>query len=309
MLKTTTRRHVITIALTTTLSFLAVQVAIAWPVAGTLQDDPVISAIRITNVTDKSFTVSWLTDVAAGGEVRYGTTPALGSTRGHDADIGSSAYVHHVTIGGLTPNTIYYFDVVSDGSVDDNGGAHYQFTTPSTGSVPGVDYAFGTVYHEDGTTPAHGAVVYVTLVDRDGSGSPGASATLSAVTNNAGAWFVNLASVRTGDYTSFFQYTATGGDDLHVQVQAGPAGMAAMAIDVGQTNDAGGNPKALPDLVLRGIADVNGDGAARAADLQDIAKRWGSQRTSPNYLARADLDADGDIDGADIRRGAAGWRQ
>jgi len=332
MLKNWTRKYTIIAALAGALSLLAVHAAVARPASGRVQLDPfripkpvlspvegsefripngpIISAIRITNVTDKSFSASWLTDVAAGGEVRYGTDPAsLGNTKGHDADISTSAHVHHVTIGGLTPDTTYYFDVVSDGTVGNNSGAHYQFTTPPTASVPGVDYVFGSVYQQDGTTPMQGAVAYVTLVDRDGSGSPGASATLSAVTNSEGVWFVNLASARTDDYSVFFEYTAAGGDDLHVQVQATPTGMAALVDDVGQTNDANGNPVSLPDLALSRTSDVNGDGTANVIDLMEMATRLGSQRTNSNYLPRADLDVDGDIDISDIQRGAAGWRQ
>jgi len=309
MLKHRARKYIVTAGLAAALSLRMLRAAVAGPAVGAVQDRPVISDIRITNVTDKSFSISWLTDVAAGGQVNYGVTPALGSTRGHDPDIGTSTYVHHVTIGGLAPNTTYYFDVVSNGGIDDNGGAHYQFTTPDSLSVPGVDYVFGTVYQQDGTTPVPGAVAYVTLVDRDGSGSPGGSATLSAVTNSGGVWFVNLASVRMGDYSTFFAYTAAGGDDLHIQVQAAPIGMAALVIDVGQTNDANGNPVACPDLSLSSMSDVNGDGTANIIDLMEIAKRLDNQRTDPDYLARADLDIDGDIDISDVQRGAAGWRQ
>jgi len=35
-----------------------------------------ISEVRTTNVRDTSFTVSWVTDQAATGEVHYGTDPA-----------------------------------------------------------------------------------------------------------------------------------------------------------------------------------------------------------------------------------------
>ena len=50
---------------------------------------PSISQIRITNVRDVSFTVSWLTDSPAAGHLNYGPTTALGATAYDDRGAGA----------------------------------------------------------------------------------------------------------------------------------------------------------------------------------------------------------------------------
>lgn len=214
-----------------------------------------ISGVRVTNVSDKSFTVSWTTDAPAAGSLSYGATPALGSSQADDP--GAGQYTHHVTLSGLSPATAYYFDVVADGSIDNNGGLHYAVTTGPTLSIPGSDTIFGRVLRSDGATPAQGAIVYVTLVDRDGTGSSGRSAILSALVDDSGYWFLNLAVARASDGQTYFAYSAAGGDDLELQAQGGPSGVAQLTVDVGQSNDPQGNPASLPDLVLRPAASVS----------------------------------------------------
>jgi len=198
-----------------------------------------IYAVRIANVTDHAFTVSWLTSGPAAGQMHYGTTPALGGSRNDDA--GAGPYTHHVTLSGLIPATTYYFDVIADGQVENNAGAHYQVTLPPTGGIPPeADYFWGYVFQADGITPAAGAIVYVMLEDGDGAGSPGSSAPLSALADAAGVWYVNLAWARTADYSTFFAYTASGGDLVDVQAQAGPDGSAAVTVDLGDSYVSGG---------------------------------------------------------------------
>jgi hypothetical protein len=193
----------------------------------------------VTNVSDRAFTVSWLTDLPAAGQVNYGTTPALGHSRADDA--GAGPYTHHVTLSDLIPGATYYFDVVADGQVDDNNGAHYQLTLPPTGGLPpATDWFWGFVYGPDGITPAAGVIVYVTLVDGDGAGSPGDSTSLSALTDANGVWFINLALARTADYSAFFDYTPMGGDLARVEAEAGPDGSTAFTVDLGASYVPGG---------------------------------------------------------------------
>lgn len=120
---------------------------------------PVISNVTTTNLRDVSFTVSWITDVASTGSVNYGTSAALGTTANDDRGAAVSSTTHHVTISGLSPNTLYYFDVISGSTTDNNGGSHYAVTTGPTLALPGSDTVYGQVYKSDGTTPATGAIV------------------------------------------------------------------------------------------------------------------------------------------------------
>ena len=120
---------------------------------------------------DTSFSVSWTTNQLTTGEVHYGTDPAnLDQTAQDDRGASTSDDTHYVTLLGLAPETTYYFDVVSDGTVDDNTGHHYSVTTGPTLGVPASDTIYGRVFESDGITPAEGAIAYITLRDADGVG-------------------------------------------------------------------------------------------------------------------------------------------
>ncbi len=97
---------------------------------------PVITAVS-ADPADITAIVTWTTNVSATSEVLYGTTPALGSSSGVDASLMTS---HSVMLGGLVPNTTYFFDVVSESHAgasvqDDLGGIHYRFTTGNRADV------------------------------------------------------------------------------------------------------------------------------------------------------------------------------
>lgn len=86
-------------------------------------------AVRICNVTHNQATVYWWTPNGSyHSQVNYGTTTALGESVVGD-DTGLPGMFHQVTLKNLSPATTYYLDVVSGTSTDDNGGAHYSFTT------------------------------------------------------------------------------------------------------------------------------------------------------------------------------------
>jgi hypothetical protein len=270
------------------------------PAAAVSRPAGTISNVRVTNLSDKGFTVSWTTNVASVGQVNYGMTPALGSSRSEDP--GAGPYTHHVSLGGLTPNTPYYFDVISGGYRDDNGGLHYTVTTGPTLTIPGMDTVYGQVFRPDGTTPVAGAIVYVTVVDRNGSGGSGRSAALSALSDADGYWFVNLASIRTADSAAYFSYSAAGGDDLELQANDGPPGAAVLAVDLGQSYVAGGYRTAAPPLNLapfRPSGAVTLDAAAVAAGTTVAAWCGGSQQAATIAFIQAAaswyaLDAPGD---------------
>ncbi|MEK7813673.1 MAG: hypothetical protein AAB296_07925, partial [Candidatus Desantisbacteria bacterium] len=160
--------------------------------------------LRITNVTDKGFTVSWRTAGKGTASVSYGTTTALGST----AIDNVSRDVHYVNVENLEPDTVYYFDAVTADVRDDNKGKHYMVKTGAViiNTSPGSDFVTGYVYERKGI-PAEGAVVYVTVIDTDGQGSLEQSAALSVLTDVNGAWFVDTLNSRTRDYLSKFEYS------------------------------------------------------------------------------------------------------
>ncbi|MBI5032505.1 MAG: hypothetical protein HZB51_18425 [Chloroflexi bacterium] len=205
---------------------------------------PVISNMTVTNLRDVSFTVSWITDMASTGTLNFGTDSGLGETANDDRGATFTGTTHYVTLSGFTPNTTYFFDLVSGSTVNNNGGAHYIVTTSSTLDIPEPDTVYGRVFKSDGITPAHGAIVYLNLSDNNGSDSPGWSAPASALADAAGYWFNNLGNVRVADSSAYFSYSASGGDTLRVFAHGGMDGNAS-PVFIDTAND-----KSVIDLYL-----------------------------------------------------------
>ncbi|MGB0384896.1 MAG: M36 family metallopeptidase [Ardenticatenaceae bacterium] len=222
------------------------------PLSMTLEegDPPVISDVRTTNVRDVAFAVSWVTDVASSGEVHYGTDPSNLDLVAEDVRGTTRDDTHYVLLQYLSPETTYYFDVVSGSTTDDNGGTHYSVTTGPTLSLPGTDTVYGQVLKADGSTPADGSIVYITLNNNDDSGSTGQSASLSALVEN-GSWTTNLGNARTEDVSAYFGYSASG-DQLLLEAQGAADGMSAQIVDT-----ADDKPAASMTLNMVPIANVD----------------------------------------------------
>lgn len=112
---------------------------------------PVISSVAASGVGTSTATVTWTTDVAATGQVFFGTTTAYGSSTTLNAVASTS---HSATISGLTPSTLYHFNVASTNAGGTSTSSDMTFTTSSTTattlSVTGVD-AVNTIALPDGT--------------------------------------------------------------------------------------------------------------------------------------------------------------
>ena len=207
----------------------------------------VISEVRSSNVRDSTFVVSWITNQETTGFVQYGTDSGNLSQTAHDergADVNDDT--HYVMLTGLAPNTTYFFDVVSGGTIDNNGGAHYQVTTAPTLDIPGNDTIFGQVMLSDGTTPATGTIVYLTLRDHDAMDSDGDAALLSSLITAAddGFWNENLSNARTDDLTSYFTYSASG-DQVLIEMQSAADGMATLTVDTAHDSPVSSIPLAV----------------------------------------------------------------
>jgi len=100
---------------------------------------PVISQVAAT--TDYSNAkITWLTSKPADASVQYGVSPLPD----HASYVGAPGTNHVVTIGGLSANRIYYYEVVSrdqagNTTVDDNHGNLYSFQTLKAPTPPWFD--------------------------------------------------------------------------------------------------------------------------------------------------------------------------
>ena len=184
---------------------------------------PAMRSVRTANLRDTSFTVSWVSDVASTGSIRWGPDDGTAPMNVvYDKRGASGTFtVHFATVSGLAPSTSYRFDVVSGSTTDFNGGSHYLVTTGPTLGVSAPDQAFGTVSLRDGSVPAS-VVVHLTA-----SGPSGTSAPLAALVTSAEQkyWAVNLGNLRTASLDAAFPVTAD--TVLTVTADGGPDGTAA----------------------------------------------------------------------------------
>ena len=79
---------------------------------GPLLQNPDADATKATFV--------WWTNSAGNSTVEYGLTPALGQSvtvaQAGSCEVGSAGTCHTVTVTGLTPDTVYYYRLLTNGN-------------------------------------------------------------------------------------------------------------------------------------------------------------------------------------------------
>ncbi|RJP47578.1 MAG: hypothetical protein C4584_00300 [Armatimonadetes bacterium] len=229
--------------------------------------------VKVTNISDNSLSVSWITPSKATiGFVTYGTAETLGETAFDDRDKSEQKprYTHHVTLKNLTPDTQYFFKIVSDvGSYDDQGRPWKFKTAPTTEDPPAVaDPAFGKVLKNDKTVPFE-ALVYLTVA----GGTP-----LSSYTREDGNWLITLNNARKADLLTYITYKSSG-DKIDIYVQAAGDGIARVAADT--KNDA-----PVPDIILGIDSNFESTSVSGSAELgEDFASGGGALEPVPSVTS------------------------
>lgn len=174
--------------------------------------------IELTNVTDKSFTVSFYTDEKTVGFIKYGEdAESIKNQSTDDRDQLSGVVgkysLHHITVRGLSPGKKYHY-VLGTGSrstFDQQGNAFVVKTAmkPKT-PPPASKTIYGSVV-TPGSTPAEGSIVYVSI---EGVGN------LSSLVRQSGSWAVALSNAWSKDGQS---YAIVSDDDaIKIYVQGSP---------------------------------------------------------------------------------------
>lgn len=154
------------------------------PLLSRASGNPSPEEVTVTNVSDTSFTVTWITRGAGVGSVRLdgGKNPLLYT------DDSGTATTHSVTIRNLTPDTTYTYRIA------DEKRPYQTRTGPAvTGVGTTIEPAFGKVSAPDGT-PIADALVYLT---------PDGGQMLSTVTKASGTWVIPLHLARSEDLTRY----------------------------------------------------------------------------------------------------------
>lgn len=170
--------------------------------------------VLVSNVTDKSFTVSFYTDEETPGFIEYGDAPAnLKQQSSDDRDqlsgVVKSYRLHHVTVRGLQPGTQYYYKLGTGTNTFDQDGQAYVVKTAAkpTLSPTSNQTIYGVVNLGDGTA-ANGSVVYL-YNEKMG--------VLSALVKESGSFGISLSTAFTPDGAAYAQLLDT--DTLQIKVQ------------------------------------------------------------------------------------------
>jgi hypothetical protein len=169
-----------------------------------LSDQP--KDVRITNVTDNSFTVSYSTDGQVAGSLNYGEDKSLGQSALDDRDqqTGSLANynIHNLTVRLLSSQTQYFFTITSgQDSFLNNGQPFMVATGPTLASPSAQEPMTGKIILPDGTAPNEG-LVYVTM---DGA------QVISTLVKSDGSYILPLNSLRTSDNSAYYTFSKDAG--------------------------------------------------------------------------------------------------
>jgi len=187
--------------------------------------------VRVSNVTENSFTVSWFTDRDSVGSVVWGENTDL--NRLNSGKNSSPKKIHYITTRDLEPETSYYFEINSGGESFNNSNVPWAVkTAPKTSRRSEVILASGKVQTSEGSG-APGVVVYMQI---------GGASLASVQASSNGTWLLPLTNIRTQTLSSLVEIKAQE-TLLDIFVQGGSLGAA-----TAQVFPQNANP--TPDITL-----------------------------------------------------------
>ncbi len=172
--------------------------------------------VRISNISSSSVVISWVADEKCIGTVHYGnTSDNLDLTETDSAQ--RENCVITVEIKGLTPNTTYYFEIMSGDVLDNNNGMYYTFKT--TEIAEGISMPSSVLYGQillDNGENADGTMVYVTVEHDNVNSTP-----LSCMVFE-GYWVIELSDLKHENGTGFTECEIN--DTLYIGIEGGKYG-------------------------------------------------------------------------------------
>lgn len=152
--------------------------------------------IRVTNISDTSITVTWLSQDPSKSILKWGESPLRLSNYYKEADMSNT---HSITLVNLDPKQDYYFTIITNDTEFDNNGIPWTAKTgPALPLAKKSKTISGTVQNVLGQ-PMKGVLVYLTL---------GGATTYSSLTTMDGSFIFSLSKIRTLDLNSYILNTS-----------------------------------------------------------------------------------------------------
>ena len=154
--------------------------------------------VRITNVSDTSFTVTYKTDAKVAGTISLGADKTSAQTildeRDQQSGVPKLYKLHSISVKNAKPTTAYSFSITSGTTTYQNNGSLFSVTTSKTltGSPSATIPLSGKLIGSDGNIPEE-AMVFVTTT----SGQ-----SLSSLVHQNGLYLVPLNNMLSKDFSS-----------------------------------------------------------------------------------------------------------
>lgn len=157
--------------------------------------------VKITNVSDDSFTITYQTDAPTTGSVSYGKGKELGNTELEEPDKEKGGLfpktIHSLTLKKLSPNTKYNLVIISGQNTFLNNGAPFEIVTAKEISFPSAlqNILKGKIILPNGN-PSNETLVFLNTEN---------SQLLSTLVRENGEFNFFLKSLRSSDLTSYLK--------------------------------------------------------------------------------------------------------
>ncbi|MBU0998505.1 hypothetical protein KJ570_03190 [Patescibacteria group bacterium] len=175
--------------------------------------------VRISNITDSSFTVSWTTDKETLGFIKWGKN-VNNLDKVENDTISQKGYIHSSTIRSLNAQSEYYFKINSNSQDFDNQETAWKIKTGAQLTKPTNNIIIsGSVLNQNGT-PAANALVYFSV---------GGGSLLSTVTSKTGTWLMPISQTRNKNLDSYITINESS-SLVEISINAGISGVATAQI-------------------------------------------------------------------------------
>lgn len=219
--------------------------------------------VRISNISDASFTISWTTDKKTQGFVKWGKTDSSLNQVAED-NINDLSFTHTATIRNLSTSTNYFFKIGVGETQYDNNGVAWQVKTGPKVSAPTKSVSIsGTVINSTGEA-AQNALVYVSMVG---------GTLASTITSQSGNWIIPISNIRSQNLNSFIEINETK-SLVEISVNAGSGGLSSAQIFPKSA-------KPVPPIILGQIHDFRNAPSSEAGN-QPTASIEFPENSSPS---------------------------
>lgn len=184
--------------------------------------------IRVTNLTDTSFTVSYITKESVLGTLTYNSSDTDNKIALDDRDQQSGTpqpyLIHHITVKNLSPNTTYNYSIISSNKTFLDKEQPFSIKTLDTlnqnpSRQPPI---VGTVADIDGS---HNENTIVLLVTNNAQ-------TLSTLVKSDGSFVMPLNALRTDNFSSYLSFAPDSVIKLLVESPKGKATVSVLASQI-----------------------------------------------------------------------------